>query len=218
MTITSDPWLSGVESCITLKNKRVIEIGCGDGFRSTQIIAKCGKDGSLTGFDIDEEKINIARRRDIKNAGFICGDVATCPLFENECDIAIFTLSFHHLSPVKMNTVVTRVVYATRKEGYIIFLEPGTDGTLFDAEITFDAWDGDERRQKEIAYATMHNRQDLKLVSEFRSETMFRFESMDDFTHTMTPKKNLDLLKAFLDTNNYVLRAERRVSIFQPVK
>jgi len=115
-----------------------------------------------------------------------------------------------------METAINEAVRVTRTNAYIIFLEPAQDGTFFDAEITFDACDGDERKEKVAAYDAIQKHRRLRSIAEIDDETVFQFDSVDDFNQSMMPKKNQRDIQEFLEKNNYILRASRRINICQP--
>jgi hypothetical protein len=101
--------------------------------------------------------------------------------------------------------------------GHVIFLEPTEDGSFFEAEVLFDACDGDERAEKKAAYSAMMHYEPLRLVAEIPDEVFFNFDSVEDFNLSMGPKKNVEKVSAFLFEHSFQLRAGRRINIFQVV-
>ncbi len=208
-----EEFLDSVEKTLPLKGLSILEIGCGDGSRSVAIASRCK---SLTSIEPDEDKLNVALAREIPNATFKVGSGEKLSFNDESFDAAIFTLSLHHIPVEKMGIAIDEAVRVTRKSGHIIFLEPTEEGTFFDAEIQFDACDGDERKEKIAAHKAMMNHKKLQTVKEVDDETIFKFDSTNDFVESMTPKKNNDEIKNFLERNKYILRAGRRINIFQP--
>ena len=208
-----EEFLDSVQKVLPLKGLSILEIGCGDGSRSVAIATRCQ---SLTSVEPDENKLKQALARKIPNATFKVELGEKLSFDDNSFDAAIFTLSLHHIPIEKMETAIDEAVRVTRKSGYIIFLEPTEDGTFFDAEIQFDACDGDERKEKIAAYKAMMNHDKLRAVKEMDDETIFKFDSTKDFIESMSPKKNGTEIDSFLERNKYILRAGRRINIFQP--
>lgn len=114
-----------------------------------------------------------------------------------------------------MEMSINEAMRVVKKWWYIVFFEPTEDGTFFEAEILFDACDGDERIQKANAYNTIRSISQLQNFSEFYDETTFQFDSEQDFIENLHPKKNLANIAQFLKGNNYILNADRRINIFQ---
>ncbi|MDP2629714.1 MAG: class I SAM-dependent methyltransferase [Candidatus Harrisonbacteria bacterium] len=207
-----EEFLEKIEKYISLRGKYILEVGAGDGSRSVAIAKRCEK---LTAIEPDKEKVKAARERNISNATFEIGSGDALPCSDHIFDLVIFTLSLHHIPEEKMNIAINEAIRVTRENGYIVFLEPTDVGTFFDAEIKFDACDGDERKEKEAAYKAMGSHKGLKLTQEIADETIFQFQSLNDFMESMAPKKNLDEIRDFLQANDNILRAGRRINIFQ---
>ncbi len=207
-----EEFLDKVEGIVPLGGLSILEIGCGDGSRSVDIASRCQ---SLTSVEPDENKLKQALARKIPNATFRVESGENLSFNDELFDAVIFTLSFHHIPIEKMGLAINEAVRVVCKSGYVIFLEPTEDGTFFDAEIKFNACDGDERKEKIAAYKTMMNHSKLQSVKEIDDETIFKFDSTNDFVESMTPWKNESEIKNFLEGHNYILRAGRRINIFR---
>ena len=194
-----EEFLNKLESVVSLNNFDILEIGSGDGTRTAQIAEKCNK---VVGIEPDEKLIQIADQRNIPNAIFQAGAGEKIVFRDNLYDMVIFTLSLHHIPVSKMTMAIFEAVRVVKPKGYIVFLEPTETGLLFEAELRFGASDGDERIEKKAAYTAIQAHPNLRPVEEIIDETVFRFDSTDDFVHTMNPKKNLDELDEFLKKNN----------------
>ena len=213
-----DLFLDTLEQTLPLKGSRVLEIGCGDGARAVEIARRSR---FVTGIDPSPKHIRIAQNRGIRNAVFqrILAEGMQFP--RGHVDTVMFSLSLHHIKVQKMAKAITRAACAAagtarKKSGFIVFLEPGTKGSLFEAELKFDAWDGDERRQKEAAYEAMESHPDIeRFAKEIPDETIIRFESVADFKSWVHPKKNLGDIEPFLEEHQYTLNAQRRIHIFR---
>lgn len=208
-----DEFFKKLADAIPLSGKEVLEVGCGEGTRSQDIARACK---FLFGIDPNESDIITARERNIPNALFNQGSAEDLAFDNNSVDVVIFTLSLHHVPKALMRQSIDEALRVLRPGGWIVFLEPGMNGSLFDAEIDFDAYDGDEREVKNDAYAAMMAHPGLVLFKEIADESVFQFDSLQDFMDSMSPKKDIGGIEPFLVQHNYVLNAERRINIFQP--
>jgi ubiquinone/menaquinone biosynthesis C-methylase UbiE len=190
----------------------VLEIGCGDGTRSETIAKECQ---ALIGIDPDEKLLETAIGRNLSNVAFSKGSATKIPFSSSLFNVVIFTLSFHHVPVDDMHEAINEALRVMVSDGHIVFLEPDTDGSFFDAEIRFDACDGDEREAKREAYEAMLAHPMIELVREFYDETIFDFDSLDDFVTSMKPKGDIGGLKEFLIEHSLKLIAKRRINIFR---
>ncbi len=207
-----DEFFEKLTGAISLAGKEVLEVGCGEGTRSQDIARACK---FLYGIDPSESDINTAIERNIPNAQFSQGSAESLAFNNKTVDIVVFTLSLHHVPKALMRQSIDEALRVLRPGGWIVFLEPGMNGSLFDAEIQFDAYDGDEREVKKNAYAAMMEHPGLVLFKEIADESVFQFDSLQDFMDSMSPKKDIPAIEPFLIQHNYVLNAERRINIFQ---
>ncbi len=207
-----DDYLSSIETVMPLFGKSILEIGCGNGSRSVEIAKKCAW---LTAMEPDTALLDWARTHNAaQNITYVLGKAERLGFPDEQFDAVLFTLSLHHVPIEEMPRAIDEAIRVTKKGGHIIFLEPAEEGTFFDAEIAFDACDGDERQEKRAAYNALKTHQGYAEIAEIPDETIFRFESLDDFMTTMAPKKAIAGIEDFLKKNDYTLRAARRINIF----
>lgn len=208
-----DEYLDKIETVVSLAGREVLEIGCGDGTRSVEIAGRCAR---LRAIDPDEKSVGVARSRNLKNVTFEVASAEPLGFPDHAFDLVLYTLSFHHVPLSRMAAAIDEAIRVVRPDGHIIFLEPTLDGTVFDAEIYFDAWDGDERAEKIAAHEAISRHPGLLHVRELSCETLVAFKSVADFVEFMKPKQHHDEVQAFLERNHYVLNAGRRINICQP--
>ncbi len=210
-----DTFLTSIQSVISFEDRDVLEIGCGDGTRSIQIATACKQ---LTALELDAARIEHAKAINIaRNISYLTGTASQLPFLDQTFDIVFFTLSLHHIPDHEMSVAIDEAVRVTKPNGHIVFLEPAFEGSFFEGEIRFDACDGDERRQKAIAYAAMLGHTQLKELAELHDETIFSFDSLEDFMETMKPKRGSPYeIQQFLTANQFTLSARRRINIFKP--
>ena len=201
---------------VDFNNAKILEIGCGDGGRSRQIAEKCGH---LTAIEPDQSLLARAKSaNNLPNIDYLPGSASRLEFADQTFDIIFYTLSFHHVPANEIIRAIDEAVRVVKPDGFVVFLEPTFDGSFFESEIIFDGCDGDERKEKASAYAAMLGCRKLNEIAEVRDETIFFFDSVDDFIASMRPKKGLRKdMEAFLRLHDFTLDAQRRINVFKPV-
>lgn len=219
MKRVQDTFVNTVAEIISLQNTSVLEIGCGDGHYSEQLAARCKQ---LTGVDPDKKALELAKQKKLANATFHPYGAESLPFPDETFDVVIFTLSLHHMRPALMPHVIHEAVAVCKRDGNIIILEPGMEGSFYQAEIEFDACDGDEREAKKAARRVIDEHPRLKPVATLQDETVFSVKSPNDFMWALKPSKNLAGIPAFLlqqpqcPHGNRLLSASRVIDICEP--
>ncbi len=115
------------------RGKKLLEVGCGTGHWS-RFFSECGFE--VTGVDISERMINIARAKNIPNSSFQVADGHFLPFEDSAFDVtaAITTLEFVRDAEV----VVQEMVRCTRKPG----------GQLLIGVLNELAWLNRDRKQR----------------------------------------------------------------------
>src|ERR1700690_2020752 len=159
-----DEYLDTIEKITPFFGKKVLEVGCGIGSRSIHIAKRCSY---LIAIEPNVKLVNFAKENNsAQNIEYLLSKAEHLGLPDKQFDIVFFTLSLHHVPIEKMSTAIDEAIRVTKKDGHIIFLEPTENGNFFDAEITFDGSDGDEREEKRAAYNALRNHPDYEAVSE----------------------------------------------------
>jgi ubiquinone/menaquinone biosynthesis C-methylase UbiE len=209
-----DTFLSELAKRISFEQKRVLEIWCGNGSRTSWFASLCKE---VYAIDPDVSLIQKANERMIRNAYFSLWNAEKVNFKNGYFDIVIFSLSFHHIPHTEMKHSIDEAIRVLKSNGYIIFFEPTEEGSFFESEILFDACDGDERRAKHNAFQSIHSHEWIQIVDEYSDEVWFLFSSNQDFIESLSPKKNLENIGEFLEQNSYFLKAQRMISIYQCV-
>jgi ubiquinone/menaquinone biosynthesis C-methylase UbiE len=208
-----EEFLDKVESLVSLKEKEILEIGCGWGSRSFDISKRCKH---LIAIDPNPEALEKASElHSADNIEYKLGFAEKLEFKDKNFDVVIFTLSIHHVPIDQMAIAITEAIRVTKTGGYVVFLEPAQKGTFFQAERLFDACDGDERKEIAIAYYSILNCKKYTEVAEIFDETIFQFDSPEDFIESLDVRKDKKQLPNFLKEHNYILNAERRINIFR---
>jgi SAM-dependent methyltransferase len=83
----------------------LLELGCGAGVESTRILAERGR---LTGVDISEAQLDLARRR-IPSATFMCADLAKLEFADESFDGVVALYVLFHLPRAELGPLVGRI-------------------------------------------------------------------------------------------------------------
>jgi len=206
-----DEYLESIQKVLPFFGKKVLEIGSGNGSRSVQIAKTCSY---LVAIEPDIQLVNFAKENNAsQNIEYLASKAENLNFPDEQFDIVFFTLSLHHVPIEKMPVALDEAIRVTKKDGHIVFLEPTEDGSFFDAEITFDACDGDERKEKAAAYNAIKNHVGYQEIAEISDETVFQFDSLEDFVANMHPTREIEGVEDFLKKNNFILKASRRINI-----
>lgn len=197
------------------RSTRILEIGCGYGFFTSAIARKLPK-VKFTAIDIDEEKISLAHQINSSiNIHYCVESAEKLSAKSKSFDCVLFSLTFHHIK--HKNSALHEALRVLKKGGLLVVIEPSFDGSMFEAEHYFDCFDGDERKQKALAYYTLLNFHGVNEIKEFKGTTEWKFKNNQDFIVVMHPKNNLDEIPSFLKKHKNILSAERRINIFQKI-
>jgi len=207
-----EPFIRKIES--HCRGKDVLEIGCGDGRRLREVAHSAQ---SWTGIDPDPICIQQASKNaTLANTEFLQGSAENLKWSESTFDVAMFTLSLHHMDQDTMPAAIDEAIRVLRPGGVVIFLEPMPVGTFFDAEMRFGCCDGDERRELAYANFTMLNSRRLTEIEEFIDEVSVEYDSFDDFTnHVPTQEGTHAQLERFLAEVDFTLNEKFRMNVFQ---
>ena len=107
----------------SLGNKKVLEIGCGNG-RITSFLAN--KPRTLVAIEPDSKKIKEAKEK-IAKVSFLMASGEKLAFSKASFDLIIFTLSLHHQNSKAAMTEAIRVL---KEEGEILVIEPTIKGEV----------------------------------------------------------------------------------------
>jgi ubiquinone/menaquinone biosynthesis C-methylase UbiE len=216
----ADSFLQTLMSRVSLAGTRILEIGCGEGYYSKQLAAMCSE---LVGVDPKESALMVAKKLAIENVQFVCCGAEALPFPPQSFDRMIYTLSWHHVPPELMQEALRQTVLVCKPGGIVIVFEPTEAGTLYEAEIEFNAWDGDEREAKRHARKVLLADKTLRHLGTAHDETVFAFRSAKDFIWSLEPDEDKrHLIEAFLSRQpraglrrGRTLNAKREIHIFE---
>lgn len=153
----------------SFKNKTVLEIGCGDGHTTMQLVDQA------TGFiAIDPNSESIAKAKEcILGVDFRVGSGENLEFPKDSFDVVLFTQSLHHQNGYQALNEASRVL---REGGQVLVVEPAVDGELSILCNIFD----DETNVLNTAVKAMDNSK-FKIVSREEFDTDWVFENKQEF-------------------------------------
>ncbi len=193
-----------------LKNKKVLEIGCGMG-QKTKIIYNYTD--NLTAIDLSGDSINTAKKI-FKNdkITFLTMDASKLEFKDNEFDVVITTDSFHEIEPTIQNKVLEEM---TRMADTIIFIEPNEVSVTNELFKVFDPNENHSLRIKnsmEKAFNHMENKK-YKLIEngyyndirKFNSEEIM-FDTILTWWNDIKVPQNIDEKNRMIDQIKAILK------------
>lgn len=216
----TDEYIRQIVAAYDPGGRDVLEIGCGSG-RITRDLARHAR--RVVATDPDPGALAAARRA-IAAPNVEFREVSAGGLeLPERFDLAIYTLSLHHVPRDEMQESLVRCAGLLRPGGGILVLEPGDGGSLTEAKERFGAGSGDEREGKEAAIRAMHALKGWEVGSTVRFRTLFQYASEEEFLERMLPgfsERPLPFreeVSAFLARHRtprgVVLDAERRLNL-----
>lgn len=106
-----------IDEFVNLRDKHVLEIGCGDGRITSFLVQKAG---NLTAIDIDEVCIEEARQT-VKGVDFRIGSGEFLEFPEDSFDLVFFGFSLHHQ---KGSVALSEARRILAPKGKILIIEP----------------------------------------------------------------------------------------------
>lgn len=111
------------------ENKKVLDVGCGEGWFIENFSRNIGKNNSFVGVDVSSKGINMAKQRDIPNAEFLVYDGDRIPFPDNTFDVVVSNFVFEHLyDPYRVFQEIARVA---KKGAMINIMCPNFGSPLF---------------------------------------------------------------------------------------
>lgn len=220
----TDQQIQNIQALFPLAGKTVLEIGCGKG-RMTRDLAKFAAQVIAT--DPDPAAIETARQKLAgKNIAFIHSPQGVPILPERSIDLAIYTLSLHHVPSDEMQTSLLNAGALLKPGGVILVMEPADGGSFNEAKSRFNVGSGDEGPLKAAALQAMRTLPGWELSEGHSFMTEFWFDNATDFYNNKLPhiaelpvvqQQKIDAFLQQHDLNGkIVLTSERCLYRLQP--
>lgn len=179
-------------TCIKLKNKRVLEVGCGYGSLSVYI-AKKG--AHVTGIDISSEAIKISRRNMRSNNQKMVlrqADGEDLPFKDESFDLVVCCETLEHIPDYKL--AIDEIIRVTKKSGKILVTTPNSFNPIgFYLRVK-----SKQPVENFFSYWTVlkeFNKRNIRIISQ-KSKSFFSDSDKDKYLDEMinrTPLRDLSL-------------------------
>lgn len=220
----TDQQIDNIQKLLPLAGKTVLEIGCGKG-RVTRDLAKFAK--QVIASDPDAAAIETAQNKlATSNVEFIHSPDGIPALPQRSIDLAIYTLSLHHVPSDLMQASLLDVATLLKPGGIILVLEPADGGSFNQAKSRFNVGSGDEGPLKAAAVQAMRTLPGWRLREEHTFMTEFWFDDEDDFFASKLPRfaelpsARQQEIRAFLQQHRHndkiILTSERCLYRLEP--
>ena len=187
-----------LRSLIDLRNKEILEIGCGDG-RITAMLKR--KDNNILAIEPDKEQLKLARKK-VSGVKFQVGTMSNLKT-KKKFDLVIFSMSFHHVPVRSKKTVIKKAFSLLNQNGQILLIEPAIDGQVCEVVMTLVPA---ERKRIEAANKVIKELKILKKKSIELNWCYDDFESLSGFYEEMFCRKltrgELDKIKKIVQVNS----------------
>lgn len=165
-----------ISKITVIKNKTIIDVGCGTG----GLVRKLTAEGAKV-IGIDSPDMLIKAKNNQKQVFFTAGLGENLPFKNNIADIIIFFASFHHVPGAMMNQTLQETYRVLKPGGIGFFLEPvGREGSYFEILRLVE----DERDIQQLALESIKKAYTFGLENK-REEVMYIERSFDDYVNLL---------------------------------
>lgn len=130
-----------LERFVSLPGRDVLDVGCGTG---ALVRAMCEEGASVTGLEISEDQLAVARENDrTRVARYVVGRAERLPLADASVDVVVFMRTLHHVAVDQLTVALREARRVLRGDGVLYVAEPVPKGDFFELVSLVD----DERNQ-----------------------------------------------------------------------
>jgi len=114
----TDKVLVGALESVGVKDKEIVDLGCGDG-RHARLIKEMGA-AHVVGVDVNEKMIELAKEKSIENPDvtFFVADGRNLPVEDSSADIVVSNFVVHYFPDAK--EIFNEISRVLKSEGYFI--------------------------------------------------------------------------------------------------
>ncbi len=181
---TENKFITEILKVYDLKGKTVLEIGCGTGRITQEIVRFASK---VVAIDPDAKALTVAKQIKNANIDFLCIKGDELQEIQQSFDLVIYSLSLHHIPKKNMLKSLTQAAEKLKSDGKILVIEPGSTGSFMEAEREFSVGDCDEELQKKQAFEALSSLEGFTIEQHNLFSTKFSFESVTDFFSNIVP-------------------------------
>lgn len=107
---------------INFQPKNILDFGCGEG-TSCEFFRKHFPDAAITGIDVSEKSIEIARKKQIPNSNFVLYDGKQIPLKVDSFDLVFSACVFHHIEKHNHAFLIEQINKVLKQDGKLFIFE-----------------------------------------------------------------------------------------------
>ncbi len=195
-------YIATILSRCDLRGMEVLEIGCGKG-RITRDLAKHA--AHVVAGDPDAAALGVARATlPADNVTFVHAPDGFPDYPPASFDLVIYTLSFHHVPIMEMQSSLRKAGEMMRGGGIIVVVEPGDGGSFSEAKERFGAGSGDERPAREAAIRALQELDGWVAGDTVCFRVLFQFDDEEDFFNSMLPGYGQQPESFITDVRNFL--------------
>ncbi len=127
--------LDHLTSLIDLQGLSVVDVGAGDG-KFARAFARRG--AKVTGVEIDDEKVEIARRAEHPDVRILLGRGEALPLGDSASDLVCFMFSFHHVPQSLQDAALDETWRVLKPGGRLHVVDPRPGGSMSEVMAPLD--------------------------------------------------------------------------------
>ncbi len=219
-------YLQAIHNHTRLTGLKILEIGCGSGEMTRTFATEAAY---ITAVDSDHQKLEQAQAAiPFPNVTFRHTDEEKLIASDGPYDMAIYTLSLHHIAADNMHQHLLSVAAKLKPGAPILVIEPGESGSFMAIKKEFGAGSGDESELCRAALAALETLPGFTLNLRYTFNMNFHFADEDDFCRSKLPaadalpEQKLCRLKSLLaeqrQPEGIILTAQRWLYRLQPEK
>lgn len=127
--------LEHLATLIDVAGLALVDVGAGDG---TFARAFARRGAAVTGIEIDEDKVEIARRAAHEQVRILLGRAEDLPLADEASDLVCFMFSFHHVPLTLQDRALDEAWRVLRPGGRLHIVDPRPGGSMSEVMAPLD--------------------------------------------------------------------------------
>lgn len=181
---------------LDIDNKSILEIGCGKGVLTEQLIAN----NQVNAIDPVESFINIVREKyPLVNAHV--GFAEQLNFEDSSLDIVVYCLSFHHVTD--MNRALEEANRVLKADGLVCIFELLENGSYIECESLFF----DESKQRRASHRIIDQNKFFHIVHDDSFVVTYSWKNNDEFFETAVQQPKDKLSEETINKINALLTA-----------
>lgn len=185
-----------INKLLNLKNKDILEVGCGDG-RITQMLKK--KSNYVLAIEPDKEALKLARKK-FPGVNFKANTLSNLKTTK-KFDLIVFSMSYHHVSLRSKVLVLKKAKELLKEKGRIFIIEPAIASTVCKIVFILDAF---EKKRIQDAQSILKGFKAKKIETvelEWKFSSLFELRSFFEKKRRVSTRQ-VDKIKKIVQAND----------------